>query len=192
MSVTARTFPTRGALRRNRFSPVDIVVGGAVIVLIYLLVHLGQSMNASQLSAHVNSAVSTSSSNLPYYAARSLLRMFIALGFSVVFTFVYGTAAARSRRARMVLIPLLDILQSVPILGFLTITVTFFMALFPGSILGLECASIFAIFTSQAWNMTFSFYHSLITQPHGARRGRADVPPHEVAAVLAARRARAR
>ena len=63
------------------------------------------------------------------------------------------------------LIPLLDILQSVPILGFLTITVTFFIAVFPHSILGLECASIFAIFTSQAWNMTFSFYHSLITQP---------------------------
>jgi NitT/TauT family transport system permease protein len=91
--------------------------------------------------------------------------MFIALGLSVTFTFVYATAAARMRRARVVLIPLLDILQSVPILGFLTITITFFIALFPGSLLGLECASIFAIFTSQAWNMTFSMYHSLITQP---------------------------
>ncbi len=91
--------------------------------------------------------------------------MFIALGLSVVFTFVYGTAAARLRRAEKVLVPLLDILQSVPILGFLAITVTAFVALFPHSILGLECASIFAIFTSQAWNMTFSFYHSLITQP---------------------------
>jgi len=64
-----------------------------------------------------------------------------------------------------VLIPLLDILQSVPVLGFLTITVTFFVGLFPGSTLGLECAAIFAIFTSQAWNMTFSFYHSLLAQP---------------------------
>ena len=91
--------------------------------------------------------------------------MFIALGLSVAFTFVYGTAAARSRRAEKVLIPLLDILQSVPILGFLTITVTFFIALFPHSLVGLELASIFAIFTSQAWNMTFSFYHSLISQP---------------------------
>jgi NitT/TauT family transport system permease protein len=91
--------------------------------------------------------------------------MFIALFLSVVFTFVYGTAAARSRRAGLVLIPILDILQSVPILGFLTITITFFVSLFPGSVLGLECVSIFAIFTSQAWNMTFSFYHSLISQP---------------------------
>ena len=69
------------------------------------------------------------------------------------------------RRARIVLIPILDILQSVPILGFLAITVTFFIAPFPGSELGLECAAIFAIFTSMAWNMTFSMYHSLITQP---------------------------
>src|ERR1700694_6223307 len=105
------------------------------------------------------------SPTLPSYAARSLLRIFIVLFLSVAFTFVYGTAAARSRRARTVLIPLLDILQSVPILGFLTVTVTFFISLFPGSLLRLECAAIFAIFTSQAWNMTFSFYHSLITQP---------------------------
>jgi NitT/TauT family transport system permease protein len=63
------------------------------------------------------------------------------------------------------MIPTLDILQSVPVLGFLSITVTAFIALFPGSYLGLELAAIFAIFTSQAWNLTFGFYHSLITQP---------------------------
>src|SRR6185437_15088838 len=109
--------------------------------------------------------ISTDPSQLPYYAARSLLRMFAALGLSLVFTFVYATAAARLRRAEKVLIPLLDILQSVPILGFLSITITGFIALFPGSALGLECASIFAIFTSQAWNMTFAFYYSLKSQP---------------------------
>ena len=163
--ASLRSFPTRGALRRSPFSRLDFVIGAAVIALLYVLVRLGQDMNASTLSAHVGGSVSTSAANLPYYAARSLLRMFIALFLSVGFTFVYGTAAARSRRARTVLIPLLDILQSVPILGFLTITVTFFVTLFPDSILGLECAAIFAIFTSQAWNMTFSFYHSLITQP---------------------------
>src|SRR3984893_118733 len=122
-------------------------------------------MNVSFLPAHAASSVSTDPANLPYYAARSLGRIFIALILSVLFTFVYATAAARSRRAEKVLIPLLDILQSVPILGFLSVTVTAFIALFPHSIVGLECASIFAIFTSQAWNMTFSFYHSLITQP---------------------------
>ena len=102
---------------------------------------------------------------LPYYALRSVFRMFIALFLSLVFSFIYGLAAARCRRLRMVLIPLLDILQSVPILGFLSATVTIWMVLFPGSILGVEAASIFAIFTSQAWNMTFSFYHSLLSEP---------------------------
>jgi NitT/TauT family transport system permease protein len=80
---------------------------------------------------------------------------------SLVFTFTYATLAAKSRRAEIVLIPLLDVLQSVPILGFLSFTVTFFLGLFPGSILGAELAAIFAIFTSQAWNMAFSFYQSL-------------------------------
>jgi NitT/TauT family transport system permease protein len=103
--------------------------------------------------------------NLPYYALRTSLRMFAALAASLVFTFTYATLAAKSRRAEMVLIPLLDILQSVPILGFLSFTVAFFLGLFPGSVLGAECAAIFVIFTSQAWNMAFSFYQSLRTVP---------------------------
>ncbi len=91
--------------------------------------------------------------------------MFAALFFSLVFTFTYATLAAKSRRWEMVLIPVLDILQSVPILGFLSFTVTFFLGLFPGNTLGAELAAIFAIFTSQAWNMAFSFYQSLRTVP---------------------------
>ncbi|HRE00182.1 MAG TPA: hypothetical protein PLV68_02715, partial [Ilumatobacteraceae bacterium] len=110
-------------------------------------------------------AVDTSPSRLPYDAARSLLRMFIALGASYLFAFVYASIAAHSRRAERLMIPALDILQSVPVLGFLAVTVTGFIALFPGSYLGLELAAIFAIFTSQAWNLTFSFYDSLVTQP---------------------------
>ncbi|BCS52582.1 sulfonate ABC transporter permease [Geobacter sp. SVR] len=103
--------------------------------------------------------------NLPLYALRSVLRMAAALVCSLLFTFTYATLAAKSRRAEAVLIPVLDILQSVPILGFLSITVTGFIALFPGSLLGVEAASIFAIFTSQAWNMAFSFYQSLRIVP---------------------------
>ncbi len=103
--------------------------------------------------------------NLPVYAARTTLRMFAALAASLLFTFTYGTAAAKSRRAALVLVPVLDVLQSVPILGFLTFTVVFFMSLFPGQVLGLELAAIFAIFTSQAWNMAFSMYQSLKTVP---------------------------
>ncbi len=102
---------------------------------------------------------------LPQYALRTTLRMAIALLCSLLFTFVYAKAAVSSRRAEQILIPLLDILQSVPILGFLSITVLWFVQWFPGSLLGPECAAIFAIFTSQAWNMAFSFYYSLRMLP---------------------------
>ncbi|SDC48957.1 NitT/TauT family transport system permease protein [Sphingomonas sp. YR710] len=102
---------------------------------------------------------------LPYYALRTVLRMFAALAASTVFTLVVATLAARSRHAGQIIVPALDILQSVPILGFLTFTVTFFMGLFPGNILGVELAAVFAIFTSQAWNMAFSFYQSLRSIP---------------------------
>jgi NitT/TauT family transport system permease protein len=102
---------------------------------------------------------------LPGYALRTVLRMAWALLFSLAFSLAYGTLAAKSRRAEKILIPVLDVLQSVPILGFLSITVTGFIALFPGRLLGVECAAIFAIFTSQAWNMAFSVYQSLRMVP---------------------------
>ena len=158
-------FPARGLWRRPGLRWADIVVGAALLALLFGLLKLAPALNAPFLPTTAPSAVSTDPANLPYYAVRSLLRMFIALILSVIFTFVYATAAARLRRTEKVLIPLLDILQSVPVLGFLSVTVTAFIDLFPGSELGLECASIFAIFTAMAWNMTFAFYHSLITQP---------------------------
>ncbi len=110
-------------------------------------------------------AITLDPAYLPYYALRTVIRMFIALGASFLFTLIYAAAAAKSRMAEKILIPILDILQSIPILSFLTITVTGWIALFPGSLLGPECAAVFAIFTSQAWNMTFSLYQSLRTVP---------------------------
>jgi NitT/TauT family transport system permease protein len=142
------SFPTRGVLRRPALRWVDVVVAAAILALLYAVVRLGQSVTVPFEPSHAVRNFSTDPARLPGYALRSLSRMFIALGLSVAFTFVYGTAAARSRRAEKVLIPALDILQSVPVLGFLSITVTGFIALFPHSLLGLECASIFAIFTS--------------------------------------------
>jgi len=106
---------------------------------------------------------------LPGYGARTVLRMVAALVASLIFSLGYAAIAAKSKRAEKLLIPILDILQSVPILGFLSITVTGFIALFPGSLLGYECAAIFAIFTSQAWNMTFSLYQSFIGVPMDLR-----------------------
>lgn len=109
--------------------------------------------------------ISLDPSQLPFYASRTVLRLFIALALSVLFTFIVGTLAAKNRRAEQIIIPAIDVLQSVPILSFLAITVTGFIHLFPGSLLGPECASIFAIFTSQVWNIIFSFYQSLKTVP---------------------------
>jgi NitT/TauT family transport system permease protein len=102
---------------------------------------------------------------LPAYAARSLLRMFVALAASLAFALAVASWAARSAGAARLILPALDILQSVPVLGFLSVTVTFFIALAPGHILGLELASIFAIFTSQVWNLTFAFHQVLLTLP---------------------------
>src|SRR5882762_4561098 len=160
-----RSFPSRGALSRPRQSIVDAAVLFGAAVLLWALVELSHGLTVPFNPAAGPSSVSTDPAELPYYAARSLLRMFVALVISVLFTFVYATAAARLRRAEKILLPILDILQSVPILGFLSVTITGFIALFPGSELGLECASVFAIFTSQAWNMTFAFYYSLTAQP---------------------------
>jgi len=134
---------------------------GVILVLGETSASLVEPLNELALAP-----VSLDPSNLPAYAARTTLRMLVALALSLLFTFTYATLAARSRRAELLLVPLLDILQSVPILGFISVTVVFFMSLAPGRVLGAEFAAIFAIFTSQAWNMAFSFYQSLRTVPH--------------------------
>ncbi|MFC5722937.1 ABC transporter permease [Streptomyces gamaensis] len=158
------SIPARVAARVNRTTWVDVAVAAAVLVLLYITLRVGQGTTV-RFSTSRSLHIDTDPARLPYDAARSLLRMFLALAASTVFTFCYACAAARSRRLERILIPALDILQSVPVLGFLTVAVTGFIALFPGSMLGLECASIFAIFTSQAWNMAFGFYYSLTSLP---------------------------
>ena len=136
-----------------------------LIVGMFVAISKGAVGVALPLQTLDTSPVDLDYSHLPYYAMRTTLRMFAALFFSFIFTFCYATLAAKSRRAEMVLVPILDVLQSVPVLGFLSFTVTFFLGLFPGSVLGFEAAAVFAIFTSQAWNMAFSFYQSLSTVP---------------------------
>lgn len=159
------TFPTRGAAQRKfSFSPFDVVVGLALFLLVFAFIRVGRGATVTLIPSKLSS-LDTSPINLPYYAARSLLRMFAALFLSVIFSLAYAYAAAHNRRLRRILLPALDILQSVPVLGYLSVTITFFLALFPHSVLGLEAASVFAVFTAQAWNMTFSLYQSLITLP---------------------------
>ena len=149
------------APRPNIFDLVALIlVIGAMVLMVY-----GGEQTTLPLSALERSPVSLDPRHLPFYALRTTMRMLLAIVCSTVFTFIYSAIAAKSRRAEMVMIPLLDILQSVPILGFLTFTVVFFLNLFPGNVLGAELACVFAIFTSQAWNMTFSMYQSIRNVP---------------------------
>ncbi|MBB5456581.1 ABC transporter permease subunit [Paraburkholderia sp. Cpub6] len=136
-----------------------------LIICLIAMASIGFHETLAPMSTLKTQAISLDPANLPEYAMRTTLRMLAAMVASLIFTLVYGTLAAKSRRAGLVLVPILDILQSVPVLGYISFTVTFFLAMFPGRVLGAELAAIFAIFTSQAWNMTFSFYQSLRTVP---------------------------
>ena len=149
---------------RRGFGWVDALVMLALLGILWSALHFGKGMLVSFDPATV-AEVDSSPSQIPYYAGRTLLRMWIAFSFSLFFAVATGYIAAKSTRARAVILPALDVLQSVPVLGFLSATVAGFMALFPGSLLGVECAAIFAIFTGQVWNMAFGFYHSMVTIP---------------------------
>ncbi len=151
---------------RRRFSPnrFDLVAFLLLGGLAVLVVHGARQMNLPLTTLH-SAGIVLDPARLPEYALRSTLRMFAAIIASLLFTFVVATLAAKSKKAELIIIPALDILQSVPVLGFMTFTLTFFMGLFPGRELGEELASIFLVFTAQAWNMAFSFYQSLRTLP---------------------------
>ena len=161
------TFPSRGAMepRSQLFSRWDLFVIPLMLAILLLLTLAFRGATAPFDEGTPDLTVSLDPANLPYYALRTVFRMFVAVLLSLAFTFTYATLAAKVPRTEKVLIPVLDFLQSLPILGFLTVTTTIFLGVFRGSLLGLEAASIFAIFTSQVWNMAFSFYHSLITTP---------------------------
>jgi NitT/TauT family transport system permease protein len=151
---------------KTRFVPGGWDVLAFVLVFALLIYVAGAAHGLTgSLSGLEATPISLAPSALVGYAARTALRMLIAMVASIVFTFTYATLAAKSRRAEVVLVPLLDILQSLPILGF-SITIVFFLSLTPGRVAGAEMACVFLIFTSQAWNMAFSFYHSLRSIPH--------------------------
>jgi NitT/TauT family transport system permease protein len=156
--------PTVAWPKRLRPNMWDLI---ALPLVLLALVLFGYGAKEAAVPFHIGDAMAISLDpiHLPEYALRTVLRMAVALVVSLVFSLIYAAIAAKNRQAEKVLIPVLDILQSVPILGFLSITVTGFIALFPGRLLGVECAAIFAIFTSQAWNMTFSLYQSFRTVP---------------------------
>ncbi len=154
----------RFAFIREHVTPWDLA---AIVLVVGVVAFLGEASRGlmQPLASLETNPLSLDPVNLPWYAARTTLRMFTGLGISLLFTLTYATWAAKSPRAGMLLVPILDILQSVPILGFISVTAVFFMSLGGGRVLGAEFTAIFAIFTSQAWNMAFSFYQSLRTVP---------------------------
>src|SRR5271165_5632344 len=163
-----------GAIRDRRVDKSAHAVGipgwqdlAAILLVlgVVILVGVGAREMVAPFVVGRQTEISLSPLALPLYTLSTIMRMLAALVASLFFTFTYATLAAKSRRAEIVLIPILDVLQSVPILGFLSFTVTFFLGLFPGKTIGAELAAVFAIFTSQAWNMAFSLYQSLRTVP---------------------------
>lgn len=163
MSFLGTTFlkASRARLYPNYWDLLALLFVLAIIILF--------AWNARQMATPYELGqvipISLHPSHLPFYAARTVVRMLIALFFSLLFTFIFGTWAAKSKRAEKLIIPIIDVLQAAPILGFLSVGIVAFIALFPRSLLGPECAAIFAIFTSQAWNMAFGFYQTVRSVP---------------------------
>ena len=147
--------------------------GDAFIVLIVAVVlYIGARLAIHAPAVITGPNITLAPAALPWYALVSTARMAIAYLFSLSFTIAYAYTAARNRRARMVMLPLLDILQSVPILSFLPVVLLSMTAILPER-QGVEVASIVLIVTSQVWNMTFSFYQSLTTIPTELREASA-------------------
>lgn len=159
--------------RNNQFASWQPNVWDIVSLLLLFFIFILLASGAMQMSTpyHIGQAlpISLNPSHLPSYAVRTVLRMAIGMMAALLFTFTIGTFAAKNKHAERFIIPAIDILQSVPVLGFLSITVVGFIWLFPNSLLGPEFAAIFAIFSAQAWNMTLGFYQSLRTVPHELR-----------------------
>jgi len=145
---------------------IDLLIFGAGLALFYGLLVIAQTWFGPFRPA---AEISQRPQALPAYAANSLLRMLIAYALSLLFTLVYGYIAAYSAKAERIMIPLLDVLQSIPVLSFLPGVMLAMVALFPRSQLGVELGSILLIFTGQVWNMTFSFYASLKSIPQELR-----------------------
>src|SRR5689334_24384567 len=165
-------------MRRFRFSPAlpqtpAFTIGDGLILLgIAAGLYVGARLAFHAPAVVHGPEISLSPLALPWYALLSIGRMAAAYFLSLLFSLFYGYAAARNRGARTVLMPLLDILQSVPILSFLPVVLLSLTAILPQAIAA-ELAAIVLIFTSQAWNMTFSFYQSMTTIPSEMREAAA-------------------
>lgn len=147
---------------RSKWSIADVLLPLAIISLIFVIVKTASKFTGAYDNEYV---VDLSLNLLPFYTVQTLVRMLAAYLLSLSFTLVYAYIAYRSKVWEKILLPLLDILQSIPVLSFLPAVVLALVGLFPGQRLGIELASILLIFTGMTWNMTFSFYQSLVSIP---------------------------
>src|SRR6201994_3303986 len=158
------------SIEARRLLPSKWDLLAAILVLAFIIAFADVSrFLVHPLSSITGHDLRLDLADLPGYALRTGLRMLIAMGVSLAFTFTYATWAAKNPRAGSLLVPLLDILQSGPILSFLSVTIVWFLSLSPGRVFGAELACVFTIFTGQAWNIAFSFYQSLRTGPEELR-----------------------
>ncbi len=148
---------------RPRWDLRDLILLTALIALIFAIVRIGSQFSGVY---EISVKIETDIAFLPAYTAQTLVRMVLAYVMSLVFTLIYAYVAYRSKVASIILLPLLDILQSIPVLSFLPGVVLALITIFPGQRIGVEIASIILIFTGMTWNMTFSFYQSLSSIPH--------------------------
>ncbi len=141
----------------------DAILILGVIALILGIIRTGSAQFTGNYNSNIE--IQTDLAALPGYTAQTLLRMGSAYFLSLLFTLIYAYSAYRSKTAAYILLPLLDILQSIPVLSFLPGVVLALIAIFPGQRIGVEIASVLLIFTGMTWNMTFSFYQSLSNIP---------------------------
>ena len=164
--MTRPLTPANKTLGRNNWTWQD---GLLIMVILSFIVAIIRTASQFSGTFQPELTISTNINALPGYAAQSLIRMVLAYFLSLIFTLLYAYSAYRSRMAERILIPMLDILQSIPVLSFLPGVVLALIAVFPGQRIGVELAAILLIFTGMTWNMTFSFYQSLQSIPQELR-----------------------
>ncbi|MEC7030774.1 MAG: ABC transporter permease subunit [Pseudomonadota bacterium] len=157
-------FSTKDIHRSN----VSLIWDALVLIFIAVGIFLissaaGDMVGAYELGDPIN--IDLAPSSLPYYASRTVLRMFIALFISLICAFFFGALAAKNSLAEKIIIPAIDVMQSIPVIGFLEVSFLWIITHFKGSFLGPEMVSIFAVFVSQVWNLVLSYYESLKRMP---------------------------
>ncbi|MFN6461733.1 MAG: ABC transporter permease [Nostoc sp. DedVER02] len=160
--MTRPLTPDNKTLRHNNWTWQD---GLLILAILSLIVAIVRTASKFSGTFQPELTISTNINTLPGYTAQTLIRMGLAYFLSLIFTLLYAYTAYRSRLAERILIPMLDILQSIPVLSFLPGVVLALISLFPGQRIGVELAAILLIFTGMTWNMTFSFYQSLQSIP---------------------------